>query len=34
VDPRSPDKTLLEFLRATYAAAADLADWDRPAVEA
>ncbi|WP_308201015.1 DUF5996 family protein [Actinoplanes sp. M2I2] len=29
-----PDTTLLEFLRGTYAAAADLADWDRSAVEA
>lgn len=29
-----PDATLLEFLRATYGAAADLAAWDRSAVEA
>jgi hypothetical protein len=29
-----PDATLLEFLRSTYLAAADLADWDRPALEA
>jgi hypothetical protein len=29
----SPDETLLEFLQTTYAAAADLAKWDRPALE-
>ncbi|TDO37298.1 DUF5996 family protein [Paractinoplanes brasiliensis] len=29
-----PDETLLTFLRSTYLAAADLADWDRPALEA
>ena len=29
----SPDATLLEFLQSTYAAAADLAHWDRPALE-
>lgn len=29
----SPDDTLLEFLQTTYAAAADLAKWDRAAVE-
>ncbi|MEU7608219.1 DUF5996 family protein [Micromonospora sp. NPDC049204] len=29
-----PDATLLEFLRATYGAAADLAAWDRSSVEA
>jgi len=29
----SPDDTLLEFLQATYAAAADLAHWDRGALE-
>ncbi|MEU4409171.1 DUF5996 family protein [Streptosporangium sp. NPDC023963] len=29
-----PDATLLDFLRATYGAAADLAAWDRSAVEA
>ncbi|MEU4540638.1 DUF5996 family protein [Streptosporangium sp. NPDC023825] len=28
-----PDATLLDFLRATYGAAADLAAWDRSAVE-
>ena len=28
-----PDATLTEFLRATYVAAADLADWDRAALE-
>jgi len=30
---RDPDATLLEFLRTTYAAAADLAGWDRRALE-
>jgi hypothetical protein len=29
----APDATLLEFLQGTYAAAADLADWDRAALE-
>ncbi len=29
----SPDDTLLEFLQSTYSAAADLADWDRHALE-
>jgi len=29
----SPDDTLLEFLQSTYAAAADLAKWDRAALE-
>lgn len=29
----SPDQTLLEFLQTTYEAAADLASWDRPALE-
>jgi hypothetical protein len=28
-----PDRTLLEFLQTTYEAAADLADWDRSALE-
>ncbi len=28
-----PDETLLEYLRSTYAAAADLAHWDRSALE-
>jgi hypothetical protein len=28
-----PEKTLLEFLQSTYAAAADLAQWDRTALE-
>ena len=30
---RSPDDTLLEFLQATYEAAANLAGWDREALE-
>ena len=30
---RSPDDTLLDFLQTTYEAAADLAGWDRPALE-
>ena len=30
---RSPDGTLLDFLQSTYEAAADLARWDRPALE-
>jgi hypothetical protein len=29
----SPDDTLLAFLQSTYEAAADLAHWDRPALE-
>ncbi len=29
----TPDETLLEFLQSTYAAAADLAHWDRVALE-
>lgn len=29
----SPDEVLLEFLESTYAAAADLARWDRDALE-
>lgn len=28
-----PDRTLMEFLQSTYAAAADLADWDRASLE-
>jgi hypothetical protein len=28
-----PDRTLMDFLRSTYAAAADLGRWDRPALE-
>lgn len=32
-ESRSPDDTLLEFLQATYTAAADLANWDRRALE-
>jgi hypothetical protein len=28
-----PDAMLLEFLQTTYEAAADLARWDRPALE-
>ncbi len=30
---QSPDETLLDFLQTTYEAAADLAHWDRPALE-
>ena len=30
---RDPDATLMEFLQSTYAAAADLAQWDRAALE-
>jgi hypothetical protein len=33
-DASDPDAVLTEFLRTTYVAAADLADWDRPALEA
>jgi hypothetical protein len=29
----SPDDVLLDFLESTYSAAADLAHWDRPALE-
>ena len=29
----SPDDALMAFLQSTYAAAADLADWDRAALE-
>jgi hypothetical protein len=29
----SPDKILLEFFQTTYEAAADLAQWDRQALE-
>jgi len=29
----TPDETLLEFLQSTYEAAADLATWDRAALE-
>jgi hypothetical protein len=29
----SPDETLLDFLQTTYEAAADLATWDRRALE-
>lgn len=32
-DSSSPDDTLLEFLQSTYVAAADLAHWDRAALE-
>lgn len=28
-----PQATLMTFLQSTYRAAADLADWDRPALE-
>ena len=30
---RDPDATLLDFLQSTYEAAADLGDWDRPALD-
>ena len=30
---RDPDAALLAFLQSTYEAAADLADWDRAALE-
>ena len=30
---RDPDAYLLDFLQSTYEAAADLAAWDRPALE-
>ena len=29
----TPDSTLMEFLESTYAAAADLGQWDRAALE-
>ena len=29
----SPEKTLMDFLRSTYEAGADLAHWDRAALE-
>jgi hypothetical protein len=29
----TPDATLLEFLESSYAAAADLGNWDRAALE-
>ena len=29
----SPDEVLLDFLQSSYEAAAELADWDRPALE-
>jgi hypothetical protein len=32
-EAESPDDTLLEFLQTTYAAAANLAKWDRPSLE-
>ncbi len=32
-ESRSPDETLLEFLQSSYEAAADLAKWDRAALE-
>jgi hypothetical protein len=28
-----PDRTLMDFLQSTYEAAAELADWDRKALE-
>jgi Family of unknown function (DUF5996) len=30
---RNPDAALMEFLQSTYEAAADLAKWDREALE-
>jgi hypothetical protein len=30
---RDPDAALMEFLQSTYVAAADLAKWDRAALE-
>jgi hypothetical protein len=30
---RDPDAALMEFLQSSYAAAADLAKWDRAALE-
>ena len=30
---RDPDAALMDFLQSTYAAAADLAQWDRAALE-
>jgi hypothetical protein len=32
-ESKTPDDTLLQFLQSTYEAAADLAKWDRPALE-
>jgi hypothetical protein len=32
-ESKSPDETLLEFLQTTYEAAANLAQWDRGALE-
>jgi hypothetical protein len=32
-EAESPDDTLLEFLQTTYAAAANLAKWDRVSLE-
>jgi len=32
-ESKSPDDLLLEFFQSTYVAAADLAKWDRPALE-
>jgi hypothetical protein len=32
-EARDPDNLLLDFLQETYAAAADLAKWDRAALE-
>lgn len=32
-EARAPDETLLQFLQTTYEAAAELGDWDRPALE-
>jgi hypothetical protein len=32
-ESESPDNTLLEFLQATYEAAADLSNWDRQSLE-
>jgi len=32
-DARDPDAALMEFLQSTYDAAADLAQWDRKALE-
>jgi hypothetical protein len=32
-DSEDPDRTLAQFLHSTYAAAADLAGWDRASLE-
>ena len=32
-ESQTPDETLLEFLQATYEAAADRAGWDRKSLE-